>query len=278
MRANVDRQPAGNGRGDIRTRRRRARLVWAWLWSGLLGIVFVAVTVLTMSLWVVDPDYTETTPVSDLSFFALGAMMTAGFASQSKGHPPAAGPIQGLITASALALCGLLGGRSEPLAGGALLTAAAAVLLILHPDPRGLLDRHGTPRPAGAVLTVVAAASGLGYAAVMLAAARAAGPSCFLGQCAHGDRLAEMAATAVAIPGLAALAAWRVDGWRLPLWSAGLGALTLGASSVALPHATGSLGALGGTAAIAWGVTLVALGEHDRIRAQRTPALRSETS
>jgi hypothetical protein len=245
-------------------RRRPARVAWAVLWSALVWPLFVGVTVLTLSLWVVDPDYTETTPVGDLSFFALGAMTGAGFASQVRRHPPAAGVGQTLVGAAALTVCGLLGGRVEPLAGGAVLAAAAVVLWGLHPQPRGLLHPHGTWSRAEAGLTLLATAVGVGYAAVLLSAARAAGPSCFLGQCAHGDRLAEMAATALAVPALAALAAWRVDGWRLPLWSAGLGAVTVGASSSLLPHAPGSLGLLGGTATMTWGALFVAVGEHGR--------------
>jgi hypothetical protein len=236
-------------------RRRPARVAWAVLWSALVWPLFVGVTVLTLSLWVVDPDYTETTPVGDLSFFALGAMTGAGFASQVRRHPPAAGVGQALVGAAALTVCGLLGGRVEPLAGGG---AGRSGGRALGPAPAAAR----APAPARHVLHCTAV--GVGYAAVLLSAARAAGPSCFLGQCAHGDRLAEMAATALAVPALAALAAWRVDGWRLPLWSAGLGAVTVGASSSLLPHAPGSLGLLGGTATMTWGALFVAVGEHGR--------------
>lgn len=244
-------------------------MVWAALWSALIWPLFTAVTGLTVWLWVVDPDYTETTPVGDLSFFVLGAMIGTGFASQTRRQPPASGVGQSLLAAAALAVCGLLGSRVEPLAGGVLLTAAAVVLLILRPQPRDLQHRRDNRSLVGAGLTLLAAAVWVGYAARMLTAATAAGPSCFLGQCVHGDRLAEMAATALAIPALAALATWRIDGWRLPLWSAGLGAVTLGISSSFLPHATGSLGMLGGIAAIAWGVLFTGLGEHERIRTRK---------
>ncbi|MFK5636107.1 MULTISPECIES: hypothetical protein [unclassified Ornithinimicrobium] len=256
--------------GTDRAPRRRARVVWAALWTALVWPLFVAVTALTTSLWVVDPNYTETTPVSDLGFFALGAMIGAGFASQIRRRPPAAGVGQSLLAAAALALCGLLGSRVEPLVGGVVLTAAAVVLLVLHPQPRGLLHARSNPSGVGAGLALLAAAVGTGYAALMIAAALDAGPSCFLGRCAHGDRLAELAATALVIPALAALAAWRVDGWRLPLWSAGLGAITLGSSSTLLPHATGSFGVPGGVASMAWGVLLLGLGEHGRIHTRTT--------
>lgn len=257
------------GRGDAQTgtpraSRRLARVVWASLWAVLTWLVFFAVTALTVSMWIVDPYYTETTPVADLSFFALGAMIGAGFTSQIRRRPPAAGVVQALVAAAALAVTGLLGSRVEPLAGGVLLAAAAIIAVILHPQPGRLLQGQGNPSRVGAGLALLAAAAGLGYAAVMLSAAWDAGPSCFLGQCAHGDRLAEMAASALAIPALAALAARRIDGWRLPLWSAGLGAITLGATSALLPHAAGSLGVLGGTTAVAWGVLFTAAGEHGR--------------
>lgn len=170
----------------------------------------------------------------------------------------------------ALFVSGLMGGRVEPMVGGALLTAAAVVAAILHPQPRGLLHQRVTHSRVEAWLALLGAAAGISYAVMMLTAARGAGPSCFLGQCVHGDRLAEMAAAALTIPAPAALAAWRVDGWRLPLWSAGIGAVTLGATSILLPSVSGSLGVLGGTAAIAWGVLLIERGEHARTRTRKT--------
>ncbi|MCL3861582.1 hypothetical protein [Actinotalea sp. K2] len=262
------RAPAALDSGQTRASRhlwaRRARVAWAALWTILVVPLFVAVTVLTVRLWVVDPDYTETTPVGDLGFFALGAMIGAGFASQLRRQPPAAGVGQSLLAATALALCGLLGGRVEPLLGGVVLTAAAVALLLLHPQRRGLIHTRN-PSRTGAGLALLAAAGGVGYAATMLAAALESGPSCFLGQCAHGDRIAELAATGLAVPALATLAAWRIDGWRLPLWSAGTSAVIVGASSVLLPRATGSLGIYGGVAAIAWGVLFVGQGELDRM-------------
>jgi hypothetical protein len=55
--------------------------VWAAVWSGIVTFTFVGVTVLTLALWLTDPDYAETTPVVDLSFFALGAIIGLGLAS-----------------------------------------------------------------------------------------------------------------------------------------------------------------------------------------------------
>jgi hypothetical protein len=257
--------------GVRRDVRRPIRVLWAALWSVLIWPLFVGVTVLTLTMWVVNPDYTETTPVGDLSFFALGAMIGAGFASQVRRQPPAAGAVQALLASASLAVAGLLGGRIEPLVGGVLLTAAGVALALLHPQPGTLLHGHGGPGRVGLGLTLVSAVVGLGYTAVVTTLALGAGPSCFLGRCVHGDRLAEMAATALAIPALAALAAWRVDGWRLPLWSAGLSAIGVGAICALLPHVPGSLGVAGGMAAIAWGVVLIAAGERDRLRTHRGP-------
>ena len=57
-------------------------VVWARIWSVVFAVMFVGVTALTIGLWLTDPEYTETTPVSDLSFFALGAIIGLGFVSQ----------------------------------------------------------------------------------------------------------------------------------------------------------------------------------------------------
>lgn len=244
--------------------RRSVRLVWSWSWAVLTWLTFVSVTVLTMSMWIMEPGYAETTPVTDLSFFVLGAMIAAGFTSQIRRHPPAAGVVQALLASATLAAAGLLGSRIEPAVGGVVLTGAAVVSWVLHPHPRQLLRSHGSRRGLGAGLVLVATAAGIAYAAMALGAARSAEASCFLGQCAHGDRLAELAATALAVPVLAALATSRIDGWRLPLWSAGLGAITVGAASLILTDVFGSLGVLGASAALAWGLVVIALGERSR--------------
>lgn len=242
--------------------------MWAVCWSVLLSSVFVSVTALTLTLWATRPGYRETTPVTDLAFFSLGAIIGAGFASQIR-RAPVAGRAQAGLAALALTVCGVAGRRIEPFVGGGVLVAAVAVQWALsRTQPRAHRARGPANVPAAALMLVAAAAS-VTYAVPMIAAALDAGPSCFLGRCARGDRYAESAATALAIPAVAALAALRVDGWRLPLWSAGITAITVGVSSVALPQAVGSLGVVGGAAGITWGLAFIAAGAHDRTRNDR---------
>lgn len=100
----------------------------------------------------------------------------------------------------------------------------------------------------------------------------AAGPSCFLGQCAHGDRYAEAAALALGIVAVALLAAVRPPGWRLPAWSVAAAAVVLGGASLAFPGEVGSLGTAGATATVAWGVTLAAVAEREHRRTPRPDA------
>ncbi len=87
----------------------------------------------------------------------------------------------------------------------------------------------------------------------MLVQARQAGPSCFLGQCAYGDRLAEMAALAITVALAGFVAAAKSSGWRLTAWCVALSAALVGVTSIARPEAAGSLGLLGGALALVWG-------------------------
>ncbi|MGR0218739.1 hypothetical protein [Agromyces sp. ZXT2-6] len=221
----------------------------------LLGILFISVTALTLIVWVAGPEQAETNPALDLAFFALGVMVAAGFASQVRGRAPA-GATQALVAAASLAAAGALALRIEPTVGGLVLTAAATVLVILRPRPRMRIDRHWGRIPLGIAAALSAVPAGL-HVADMLTAARAAGPSCFLGRCAGGDRLAESAALAVAIVLLAAVAAVGVDGWPLCAWSAGLAAILLGSISLILPTQVGSIPSPTAVAAVAWGFAVV---------------------
>jgi hypothetical protein len=101
----------------------------------------------------------------------------------------------------------------------------------------------------------------------MLGLARSAGPSCFAGQCAGGDRFAEAAALAIALVAIGLLASARTPGWRLAAWAAGVAASIFGVASVALPDVPGSIGVPGGLLVVAWGVLVVASAEWDTRRA-----------
>jgi hypothetical protein len=85
-----------------------------------------------------------------------------------------------------------------------------------------------------------------------------------MGQCAAGDRFAEMAALAGSIVLVAWLTLWRTRGWRVPARSVGAAAVLFGVASIALPDLQGSAGALWGALAAAWGLTFVVVAERFR--------------
>ena len=94
--------------------RRGAFFVWAAILSLLFGITFVGVTVLAIGLWLVNQN-PLTNPVSDLGFFALGAVIIAsGFVVQlRRPERKIAGVQQAVIGLLALGVAGLIlaGGR-----------------------------------------------------------------------------------------------------------------------------------------------------------------------
>lgn len=262
-----DMTPSAHVRARPRQRVRRiAFAVWAALLAALLGSLFIGVTILTVGWWLIGRNQV-TTPVTDLGFFALGALITGGILIQLR--TPArrvAGIQQAGIGLLALGVAGLIGGRIEPLTGALVLLVATTILAALHParDQIVRLGTHISPRLAA--LAIVAAIPAALYATDMLVQARQAGPSCFVGRCAYGDRFAELAALALAIVAAALLAASRPAGWRFTAWSVSAAAIVLGAVSLVLPALPGALGRLGGVLAIAWGILVSAVGEHEARR------------
>lgn len=250
--------------GELRSTGRQTRssgfvTAWATALTVLLGLTFAGTTALTIAMWATDPNYTHTNPVVDLAFLALGGILvTVGVASQVRGGH-VAGLQQAVLALLAFSAAGWLGGRIEPFVGPILLLVAVAPLGALHPRHGRLLAAgEGVSRPLLA-LALLAAVPAAVYAAGMLAQARGAGPSCFLGQCVQGDRLAEAAALAVAVVLVALLASLRTPGWSLPAWCAGVSAVVLGAASWAFPGEPGALAAWAAAATVFWGVAFVAV-------------------
>jgi hypothetical protein len=235
----------------------RFRTRWAIAMTGLVGLLFTGLTATTVALWTTDPTYDQTNPVVDLAFFALGGiLLTAGLASQICSTPTIAGLQQAIVTLVCLAAAGLLGGRIEPTIGPLVLLAAIAPLAALHPARRRLLAAGAEMSRSMMALAGVAAVPATRYAADLLTGARAAGPSCFLGQCVQGDRYAEAAALAIAIVLVALLAAARTPGWKLPATCAGFGAVVLGVASLVFPAEVGALSTLWAVVTVAWGTAL----------------------
>jgi hypothetical protein len=249
---------------------RRARhagffTLWAVVLTTLVGGLFTGVTAVTIALWVTDPGYAETGPVLDLAFFALGVVLvTTGLASQIRGRR-VAGLQQTVVALVALAVAGLLGRRIEPTVGALALLVATAPLVVLHPCRGQLVTLNGPLSKPLAILAGVAISPAGLYSADMLVRARASGPSCFLGQCAAGDRPAEAAALVLALVGVALVAAARSDGWQLPAVSTATAAAVLAVASLALPHETGALGPWHAAATLGWAVALVLVAHGWRV-------------
>jgi hypothetical protein len=259
-----------------RSWRDRCRTVWAATFTGLLAVLFTGLTAVTLTLWATDLTYTQTNPVVDLSFFALGGVLiTVGVASQLR-TPSIAGLQQAVLALVALSVAGWLGGRVEPLVGPLVLLVAAAPLVVLHPDRRRLVAPGPGASRALVAMAAVAAAPGAVYAADMLGRARAAGPSCFLGQCVRGDRYAEAAALALAVVLVALLASMRTPGWLLPAWSAGTAAVVLGAASLLWPGEVGAVSGAWAVATLVWGCAFVAVA-HMEHRSPGELARRNES-
>jgi hypothetical protein len=255
--------------------RRVAFFGWAVMLSLLSGILFIGVTVLTIAMWLANQN-PYTTPVTDLGFFALGAIIiTTGFVVQlRRPEHNIVGLQQAVIGLLALAVAGLTGRRVEPLTGALLFLAATAILVALHPARREFFKIGTRLSPRLAALSLLAAIPATAYAITMLIQARQAGPSCFFGQCAYGDRFAELAALAIAIIIAAMLAAAKPGGWRVTAWSVGAAAAILGAASIALPEVPGALGQGGGGLALAWGVLFIAVAEWEARNTSAPPGLK----
>jgi hypothetical protein len=258
---------AADGLRELGRVRRVAFFVWALMLSLFSGLLFVGVTVLTIGMWLAQQNH-DTTPVTDLGFFALGAVIIAtGFIVQlRRPEHNIAGLQQAVIGLLALGVAGLIGERVEPLAGALLFLVATAILVALHPARREFFKVRSRLSPRLAALSLLAAIPATAYAIVMLIQARQAGPSCFFGQCAYGDRFAELAALAIAIVVVGMLAAAKPEGWRVTAWSVGAAAAILGAVSTGLPELPGALGQLGGAFALAWGVLFIAVAKWEAQR------------
>jgi hypothetical protein len=96
--------------------RRVALFVWTGFLSLLFGLIFTGVPVLTIATWLAGQNH-DTTPVTDLGFFALGGVIiTAGLVAQLR-EPKRriAGVQQSIVGILALGVAGLVGDRIEPL-------------------------------------------------------------------------------------------------------------------------------------------------------------------
>ena len=166
-------------------------------------------------------------------------------------------PVLGLVV-SVIAWQGLHN-LTFPVFNFTLYGVIALILAVLHPD-RGRLFTGGVIDPR------LAAMAGVAFLPLMIYATGQVAKQLSNAEPVHAvsGHFALTGALAVAISGLAGLAAFRTDGWRLPLWTSGLALVALGIGSAALPSEASSFGLVGGLVATAWGATFIGLGIRPR--------------
>jgi hypothetical protein len=136
----------------------------------------------------------------------------------------------------------------------------AVIVATVHPD-RGRLFARGDVDPRLAVIAVLAFVPMIVYAAIEVSKQLSNAEPVH----AAVGHFALMGALAVALSGLAGLAALRTEGWRLPLWSVGLAVPALGVASIAFASEASSLGLVGGVLAIAWGAIFIWAGNRREV-------------
>jgi hypothetical protein len=235
--------------------RRVAFVTWAILVSAVQGVGFFGVTALFLG-WFEGED--PAIPVTDLGHGALlGIIMTAGILVQVRApERKIAGVQQAVLGAMAILLSALLASDSQNLFPGLVFLAAMAILILLHPARRELVRAGSGFSVPLASIAALGAIPLVGYALSVSAQARdVAGPP------HYAQRLATMAAMAIAIFLVGLLTAFRTRGWRIPARSAGAAAIVFGLASVVFPTSMGSAGRGWGALAAVGGALFILAAE-----------------
>jgi hypothetical protein len=167
--------------------------------------------------------------------------------------PPAA-----LLTVLALTVA--LGGNLRVLQPPwVLVMTGALAATALHPAGSDFFRSFRLPRLSWTMLALVAVAA----VALLPFAFRTIGlQGTVSDDHAAAGHYGFMAGFALATLGLGLLASLRPDGWRLAAWGAGLLPLLVGATSLAHPAASSSLGRPWALAAMAWAVVFIAVAQR----------------
>jgi hypothetical protein len=246
--------------------RRLAFVAWISVSTATIGIGFFGLTSLVIAWFGTNQGVAN--PVTDLGYGALiGIIITGGLLVQLRSpHRKIAGLQQAALAALALLLSVPLAEDDQNLVPGLITLATVAIAVALHPGRHEFL-LTGTGFSLG--LAAVAALSGaplLAYSLSMSEQARE-----LVGPPHHIQRLATMAAMAIAIVLVGLLASLRTPGWRIPAWSAGIAAVAFGLASVGYPDHPGAAGVGWGGAALAGGILFIAVAERE---ARRRPPMR----
>jgi peptidoglycan/LPS O-acetylase OafA/YrhL len=147
-----------------------------------------------------------------------------------------------------------------------LILGLTGVILALHPRRGDLLrSAQGISKPMAALGVIglaVAAPYALDQIRIQLAVDLATDPHS-TGGTEHWD---EMASTALVLPLVALIAAFRSRGWRLVAWTAGIGTMVFGAASALMPEQASSPGVVWGAAALVGGVLFIVVAEIEARR------------
>jgi hypothetical protein len=253
-------RPFGEFRSSIR---RTAFLAAVWFVSVTLGIAFFGLTSLVLG-WFEAADG-PIIPVTDLGYGALvGILITGGILVQIRSpERRVAGLQQATLGSLALLISVPLASDTQNALPGLIILAAVATLAALHPARGELFRINAGFDPVLAVIVVVGAVPLIRYALSIAAEARQ-----LVGPPHHVQRLATMAAMAIAVVLTGLLAALRTRGWRIPAWCAGTAAMVFGLASVVFPTYHGSAGRGWGVLALVGGIVFVVVSEA-RVRPLR---------
>jgi hypothetical protein len=226
--------------------RRIAFLAWVGVVSATVGIMFFGLSSLVLGWF--EAEDGPAIPVTDLGYGALlGIIITGGLLVQLRtAERRIAGVQQAALGGFALLISAPLAADAQNLGPGLIILAAVAVVIALHPARREFfrVRRKGFD-PALAAMIAVGAVPLITYALGIAAQARqlVAPPH-------HIQRLATMAAMAIAVVLTGLLAAFRTTGWRIPTWCAGTATMVFGLASAVFPTYVGSVGRVWGALAL----------------------------
>ena len=205
-------------------------------------------------------------PVTDLGYGALlGILITGGLLVQLRASERRiAGVQQAALGSLALLISAPLASDTQNLGPGLIILTAIAILIALHPARREFFRRGTHLDPALAAIALVGALPFITYTLSMAAQARE-----LVGPPHHIQRLATMAAMAIAVVLTGLLASLQTRGWRIPAWCAGAAAVVFGLACVVFPTYQGSAGRGWGILALGGGFLFVVVAEWQARRQRR---------
>ena len=212
--------------------------------------------------------------VAEVGYGALaGILLPVGFLAQLRDP---AGRIAGLqqvaAAVPAYVAAGLLGDDGDFLPFAAIVAAAAAIAVLLHPARKRFVTGV-TFRPRLALLALAMAVPAALYGLEAAKNQRDGIPPLALDSHGPLNSWAALAAAAFAVALVALLTSLGTDGFPIPGWSAGAAVAVWALTSLAHPGDPGSEGRVWASLALAWALVFVAAVERER-RARNAPGRR----